>query len=406
MKNLISLSRPILFTAIASTALSACTQGEARNAAAATPAPSAAPTSTLNDSVAVAPIVDVKDMTSSVNMDVWIDDIDQPWGITFTAPDTALITQKSGKLALYKDGNLIEISNVPEVNDGGQGGLLDVALDPNWPAEDWIYLSLSHPKTPGSDEAMTKVIRAKLSGTALTEIETVFKAKDKDYVKTGFHYGSRITFDADGHLYFSIGDRGVMKDSQDLSKPHGKVHRVNLDGSIPADNPFIETPGAYASIYSYGNRNPQGLIMHPQTGVLWSTEHGPKGGDELNVIRPGVNYGWPEISYGINYDGSVLTEFTQKPGMAQPISQWTPSIAVCGLDVYQGSMFPEWNGKLLAGALAYEEVRLVTVDGGNYVTEATILQQEGRVRDVTTGPDGAIYVATQDQILRLTPAGK
>ena len=402
MKNLISCSRPILFAAIASTALAACSQGDAQNAAA---APSAS-TSTLNDSVAVAPTVDVKDMTSSVNMDVWIDDIDQPWGITFTAPDTALITQKTGKLTLYKGGKLIEISNVPEVNDGGQGGLLDVALDPNWPAEEWIYLSLSHPKTPGSDEAMTKVIRAKLSGTALTEIETVFKAKDEDYVKTGFHYGSRITFDTDGHLYFSIGDRGVMKDSQDLSKPHGKVHRVNLDGSIPDDNPFIDTPGAYASIYSYGNRNPQGLIMHPQTGVLWSTEHGPKGGDELNVIRSGVNYGWPEISYGINYNGSVLTEFTQKPGMAQPKSQWTPSIAVCGLDVYQGSMFPGWNGKLLAGALAYEEVRLVTVDGDNYVTEATILQQEGRVRDVTTGPDGAIYVATQDQILRLTPSGQ
>ncbi len=396
---------------MASTALVACSNADAQKPAAtpptaAIPAPvSAAISGAINETVDVAPIVDVADMTSSVNMEVWIDDIDQPWGITFTAPGTALITQKSGKLVLYKDGNLTEIANVPEVNDGRQGGLMDVTLDPNWPADDWIYLSLSHPKTPGADAAMTKIIRAKLSGAALTNIETVFKAKDEDYVKTGFHYGSRITFDAAGHLYFSIGDRGVMKDAQDLTKPHGKVHRVNRDGSIPADNPFVGQAGVYESIYSYGNRNPQGLIIHPQTDMLWSTEHGPKGGDELNVIRAGVNYGWPEISYGINYNGTVLTEFTKKPDMAQPISQWTPSIAVCGLDVYQGSLFPEWNGKLLAGALAYEEVRLVTVDGDRYVTEATILQQEGRVRDVTTGPDGAIYVATQDQILRLTPAG-
>lgn len=395
MTYFIKTPHAILLTALASTALVACSAADAKRA----------PISTaINDSVAVAPITDVTDMQSSVQIETWIDNLNQPWGMTFTAPDTALITQKSGELFLFKGGELLAVSNVPEVNDGGQGGLMDITVGPNWPEEDWIYISLSHPKTPGAGEAMTQIIRAKLDGTALTDIEVLFQAKDEHYVDRRHHFGSRITFDAAGHLYFSIGDRGIMDDAQDITKPHGKIHRINRDGTIPSDNPFIDNPDAYASIYSYGNRNPQGLIIHPETDVLWSTEHGPKGGDELNVIRAGVNYGWPEISYGINYNGTTLTEFTQKPGMAQPISQWTPSIAVCGLDVYQGDMFPQWNGKLLVGALAYEEVRLVTVDGDKYITEATILQQEGRVRDVAVGPDGAIYVAVPDQILRLTPA--
>ena len=405
MTHFISRSRPFIFIALASTTLAACIDSGTPQALAQPPVTTSI-IAAVNETVAVTPVVEAADMTSSVKIETWIDDLDEPWGITFTAPQTALITQKSGALFLYKDGVLTAISNVPEVYDERQGGLMDVTLDPNWPEQDWIYLSLSHPKMPGSEEAMTQIIRAKLSGTELTNIEVLFQAKDEDYVKTGFHYGSRITFDKAGLLYFSIGDRGIMKDAQDITKPNGKVHRINRDGSIPEDNPFVDTPDAYPSIYSYGNRNPQGLIVHPQSGVLWSTEHGPKGGDELNIIRSGVNYGWPEISYGINYNGTVLTEFTQKPGMAQPISQWTPSIAVCGLDVYQGSLFSEWDGKLLAGALAYEEVRLVTVKGGDYVSEAIILQQEGRVRDVTTGPDGAIYVANESQILRLTPADK
>ena len=231
----------------------------------------------------------------------------------------------------------------------------------------------------------------------------MFQAKDAHYVNRRHHFGSRITFDAAGHLYFSIGDRGIMKDAQDVTKPNGKVHRINRDGSIPGDNPLLDNPDAYPSIYSYGNRNPQGLIIHPDTDVLWSTEHGPKGGDELNVIRPGVNYGWPEISYGINYNGTVLTEFTKKPGMAQPISQWTPSIAVCGLGVYTGDMFPDWKGRLLVGSLRNETVRLVSVKDDEYISELTLLEGEGRVRDITTGPDGAIYVALPQKIVRVTP---
>ena len=349
------------------------------------------------------PVSDVPSLTDKVRAETWLDNLESPWGIAFTGANQALITEKSGTLVSYDNGMRVDIANVPAVNDGGQGGLLDVALDPNWPHEDWVYLSFSHPKTPGSKDAMTKVIRAKIRGNALTDIQTVFEARAEDYVNTRFHFGSRITFDAAGHVYFSIGDRGKKDQAQDLTKPNGKIHRVNRDGSIPADNPFVDMDGAYASIYSYGNRNPQGLIVHPDTGVLWETEHGPKGGDELNIIRGGVNYGWPEISYGRNYNGTVLTPYTAKPGMAQPISQWTPSIAVCGLEVYTGDLFPDWKGRLLAGALAYQQLRLINVDGSAYKDQAIILKDKGRVRDVVTGPDGAIYVAVEDKILRLIP---
>ena len=349
------------------------------------------------------PVSDVPSLTDTVNVQTWLDNLESPWGIVFTGPNQALITEKSGTLVYYNNGTRVDIANLPAVNDGGQGGLMDVALDPNWPSEDWIYLSFSHPKTPGSKPAMTKVIRAKIRQNALEDIQTVFQARAEDYVNTRFHFGSRITFDAAGRLYFSIGDRGIKEQAQDITKPNGKIHRVNRDGSIPADNPFVETDGAYASIFSYGNRNPQGLVVHPDTDVLWETEHGPKGGDELNVIQSGKNYGWPEISYGRNYNGTVLTPYTAKPGMEQPISQWTPSIAVCGLDVYTGDLFPSWKGRLLAGALAYQQVRLIDIDGRSYKNQAIILKDKGRVRDITTGPDGAIYVAVEDKILRLSP---
>ena len=191
--------------------------------------------------------------------------------------------------------------------------------------------------------------------------------------------------------------------AQDLSKPNGKIHRIMRDGSIPKDNPFLNNSKAYPSIFTYGNRNPQGTIVHPETQVVWETEHGPKGGDELNVIRSGVNYGWPEISYGRNYSGTVLTPYTALTGMAQPASQWTPSIAVCGLDVYTGDLFPEWKGRLMAGSLKNQTVRLIDVNGADYISEAVLIKDEGRVRDVTTGPDGAIYVALPNRIVRLSP---
>lgn len=330
----------------------------------------------------------------------YVTGLDEPWGIHF-AGDQVFITEKKGAFKVFRNGQTVEVTGVPAVNNKRQGGLLDVATDPDYARNGWVYLTFSHPLDGASGPSMTKLIRGKIAENQWIDEETLFAAKAEDYVDTGFHYGSRITFDDQGHLYFSIGDRGPKEQAQDRNKPNGKIHRINRDGSIPKDNPFVGE--RYPSIYSYGNRNPQGLIWHNETGVLWETEHGPKGGDELNVIKSGVNYGWPKISYGINYNGTILTEDQSLPGMAQPASQWTPSIAVCGLDVYTGDLFPDWKGRLLAGSLAYQSLRLIEVDGDNYVSEVEILKDEGRIRDVTTGPDGAIYVALPDKIVRLSP---
>jgi glucose/arabinose dehydrogenase len=350
------------------------------------------------------PITNVPSVEDQVNIEDWATGLDEPWGFVFIGANEALVTEKTGELLQITPGSSAQtIRGIPEVNNAGQGGLLDVAIDPDYVDNGWVYLAFSHDLEPGSKKAMTKIVRGQIKDGVWSNEQTLFAARDEHYTKRGYHYGSRITFDAKGHLFFSIGDRGIMDDAQDFSKPNGKIHRINRDGSIPDDNPFIITPDAYPSIWSYGNRNPQGLIIHPKTGELWETEHGPKGGDELNLIKPGVNYGWPEISYGRNYSGTELTPHTALPGMAQPASQWTPSIAVCGLDVYQGEMFPEWNGYLMAGALAYQTVRLIETDAGEYVREVTLIEDKGRVRDVTTGPDGAIYVALPNKIVRITP---
>ena len=349
-------------------------------------------------------IDDVPSTTAAVKVEDFITDLKSPWGIApIPNSDAWLITEKPGQLLVINGDDRQSISNLPAVNDARQGGLLDVAFDPDYDENKWVYLSFSHPLPDADDSVMTKVIRGKIEDGALTAQETLFEARHEDYIKAGFHYGSRITFDKSGHLFFSIGDRGAKDMAQDITKPNGKIHRINRDGSIPSDNPFVGQGDAYETIFAYGNRNPQGLIIHPETGALWSTEHGPKGGDELNLITSGTNYGWPAISYGRNYNGTVLTPYTSQDGMAQPISQWTPSIAVCGLDVYTGDLFPEWKGRLLAGALKYEQLRLIDVSGDDYQGETIILNKEGRVRDVTTGHDGAIYVALEDKIVRLSP---
>lgn len=352
------------------------------------------------------PITDVPMEQGDVLVENWVQGLDEPWGLAFTGEQSAIVTEKKGTLRIIQNGELLDdpVKGTPEVSDRGQGGLMDVALDPDFATNGWVYLSFSHRNETGA--VMTKIIRGRIKDHIWADQQTLFEAKPEHYNKTRYHFGSRITFDNGGHLFFSIGDRGKKDEAQDLTRPNGKIHRIKRDGTIPPDNPFIDREGAYPSLYAYGNRNPQGLIVHPMTGVLWETEHGPKGGDELNVIRSGVNYGWPEISYGRNYNGTELTPYTAKPGMAQPASHWTPSIAVCGLDVYTGDLFEGWKGKLLVGSLANQSVRLVSVKDETYVSEITILKDEGRVRDVTTGPDGAIYVALPKKIIRLTPKKK
>jgi glucose/arabinose dehydrogenase len=334
-----------------------------------------------------------------------------PWAIDFLDPTTALITEKPGRLRVVSKGKLQPepVKNIPKVLNEGQGGLMDVAVDPNYKENGWIYLAFSHvlDKKAGEERpgAMTKIVRGKIDNNTWTNEEVLFEAPHEMYRTTRHHYGCRIVFDPQGFLYFAIGERGLGFEAQDIKLPNGKVHRINKDGSIPKDNPFVNEANAIKSIYSYGNRNIQGIAIHPETGKVWATEHGPMGGDELNLIGAGKNYGWPEISYGINYDGKIITEFTHKPGMEQPNLYWRPSIAVCGLDFYTGNLFPKWKNKLLVGALKYEEVRLLDIENDRVTHDEVILKGQGRVRDVQTGPDGAIYVVLNDPgtVVKLLP---
>ena len=360
------------------------------------------------------PPTEVQTLDYVVGVEPWVAGLEIPWSIAFPDVDTALVTERPGRLRLVKDGVLapVPIEGTPEVLVEGQGGLLDVAVDPDYAANGWVYLAYSH-GLEAADESgrvpgMTRIVRAKIRDGKWTGQEVLFEAAEESYLTGRVHFGSRIIFDAEGHLYFSIGERGVPEHAQELGRPNGKIHRIHRDGSIPADNPFVDTPGALPSIYAYGNRNPQGLAYHPESGVIWSTEHGPMGGDEVNTIRAGKNYGWPVITYGRNYNGSEVSTLTRKDGMEQPSFYWLPSIAACGLDVYTGTQFPKWEGALLAGALKYESVAVLQVDEDRVMHEEVILKNAGRVRDVAVGPDGAVYVVTNspDAVLKLTVKGE
>lgn len=339
-----------------------------------------------------------------VKVELVSNEVSEPWAIAFISTNKALVTEKPGNLRIIENGKLNpkSVSGIPKVLYAGQGGLLDVAVDPEYEKNGWIYLSFSH-ETDGN--GMTKLVRGKLNGLEWIDEQVIFEAPGKLYVNTRHHFGSRIVFDDKGHLFFSIGDRGVRSDAQDLSKPNGKIHRIYKDGSIPKDNPFFGDSEKFQTIFAYGNRNPQGLSINPETGDLWESEHGQMGGDEINIINSGKNYGWDTITYGRNYDGTVSTEQVKLPGMEIPILFWRPSIAVCGIDFYKGNLFEKWDNHLIVGALKYEEVRLLDIEDNRVIHEETILKDAGRVRDVCTAPDGSIYVVLNqpDEILRLTP---
>lgn len=361
---------------------------------------------------AISKIVETLDY--NVKIETFAEGLEVPWAIDFIDVTTALITERPGRLRVVKNGKLLTnaVKNTPKVLNEGQGGLLDVAIDPDYNNNGWIYLAYSHVleniKGEKRPSAMTRLERGKIKNNTWAESEIIFEAPHETYRTTRHHYGCRIVFDAAGYLYFAIGERGTGEHAQDFTRPNGKVHRINKDGSIPKSNPFINEKDAIKSLYSLGNRNIQGMAVHPETGKLWATEHGPLGGDELNLIEPGKNYGWPVISYGWNYNGTIMTEFTHKKGMEQPILYWRPSTAVCGLDFYRGNLFKKWKNKLLVGALKYEEVRLLDIVDNRVMHQEIILKGQGRVRDVSTGPDGAIYVILNKPgtVLRLTPAPK
>lgn len=317
------------------------------------------------------------------------------WSIAFLPDQSILITQRNGKLWHIVDGQKSEITGMPEVRDVGQGGLLEVAPHPDYESNGWVYLSFSEDlghTIESKNASMTTVVRGRIKNNQWVDEEEIFRVPPGYHTTRGGHYGSRFVF-KDEYLFFPIGDRQEGDPAQDLTVPHGKIHRIYHDGRIPEGNPFYTTPGAFKSIWTYGNRNPQGLDMHPVTGDLWSTEHGPRGGDELNLIRPAINYGWPVITYGMNYDGTPWTDKTHMKGMEQPVLYWLPSIAVCGIDFYDGDKFPGWKNNLLVGGMASEEVQRLVIEDQKVIHRETILKKQGRVRDIETGPDGTIYVA-------------
>ncbi|MFP4281542.1 MAG: PQQ-dependent sugar dehydrogenase [Opitutales bacterium] len=332
------------------------------------------------------------------------------WSISFLPDGEMLLAEKEGKLWHARDGELTgTIKGIPEVTARGQGGLLEVAPHPDHAENGWIYLAFSDPaRRGGQDVSMTKIVRGRIEGDRWSDEETIFEAPLDLYIDTSFHFGTRLVFQ-DGYLFFAIGDRGRQDEAQDLSRVNGKVHRIHDDGRVPADNPFVDREDAFPSIWTYGNRNIQGLDLHPTTGELWATEHGPRGGDELNLIEAGLNYGWPVITHGMNYDGTPITGITEKEGMEQPVLHWTPSIAVCGIDFYEGDRFPAWEGDLFVTGLVTEQLRRLEIEDGKVVEDEIVLRDHGRVRDVASGPDGYLYVSLTEsdrrtgRLVRLLP---
>ena len=340
-----------------------------------------------------------------IRPDTIITGLSIPWGLAFLPDGDLIVNERDGKMLRYsRDGKLVaEIKGLPDIQPRGQGGLMDIRLHPEYQTNGWIYFAYSYRLDRSREGWNTALMRAKLKDNTLVEKELLFQGIPGSV--RGQHFGCKITFDGKGHVFFGIGDRGFMENAQDLSNDCGKIHRLNEDGSIPADNPFINTPGARPSIWSYGVRNPQGLVISPFDGKLWESEHGPKGGDELNLIEPGKNYGWPEISFGINYNGTILTPDTAKAGMEQPVKYWVPSIAPCGMTFVTGNKYKGWEGNILIGSLRFRNLVRLEISGDQVLHEEVLLHNIGRMRNVEVCPEGYVYVGVENpgMIIRLEP---
>ncbi|MCK5747906.1 MAG: PQQ-dependent sugar dehydrogenase [Oricola sp.] len=344
----------------------------------------------------------------ALNVEVVADGLVNPWSLAFLPDGSMLVTEREGRLRVIRDGALVAepVAGVPDVLAWNQGGLFDVLLHPDFAENGVLYLSYAHGT---QKENATRVARAVFDGSSLSDLEVLYDAKPlKD---TGHHYGARMVWGPDGLLYVTIGEGSKYKEkAQDMSSSFGSVVRLNEDGSIPADNPNFGN-GERPELFTKGHRNPQGFAYDAERGVLWETEHGARGGDEINIIEAGNNYGWPLATYGIDYNGAKITPFTEYEGTTQPVKYWTPSIAPSGLAVYRGDLFEGWDGDLLVGALAGAALHRVILDGTSPVGEERYLVDRAeRIRDVRVGPDGAIYVTTEDRagapagkVLRLTP---
>ena len=322
-----------------------------------------------------------------------VDNIAIPWGFTFLPDGSMLITEKSGELIHFKNGTKTNITGLPEVYVRGQGGLMDVVLHPNYEENGWLYFTFASSQGDG-EGGNTALMRAKLSNNSMVKKELLYKATPN--TSRGQHFGSRIVFDNEGYLYFSIGERGERDvNPQDITRDGGKIYRLNDDGSIPDDNPFVNKEGAKKAIYSYGHRNPQGMILHPITGEVWVNEHGPKGGDEINIIKKAANYGWPVVTYGKNYSGTSITDETSRPNMESPIHYWVPSIAPSGIAYVTSDNYSNLKGTILVGSLKFQYLEALHMDGNKVEKRTKLLEEVGRLRDVRQGPDGAIYVAVE-----------
>ncbi len=340
--------------------------------------------------------------THIIKVEVVANGLQNPWSMAFLPDGRMLITERPGRLRIFANGNLQTepISGLPPIWQNGQGGLLDVALHPNYTKNGWIYFAYA---SAVGNVGNTAIARARLQGNQLVDFERLFRGEP--LTDLSYHYGSRIVFDSDNNVYFTIGDRGEMHNAQKIDNHNGKVLRIKDDGSIPDDNPFVNQPNAKKEIWTYGHRNIQGMAIHPETGKIWTHEHGPKGGDEINIEVKGANYGWPLVSFGINYDGTIITNDTVIEGVIRPLHYWVPSIAPCGMCFVTSDKYPKWKNNLMVTALAGQQIQRLTFENETVISTEKLLQGYARFRDIRQGTDGYLYVLTEGpgRLLRLIP---
>ncbi len=338
----------------------------------------------------------------------FVEGLVEPWSIAFLPNGDALVTERPGRLRIVRQGKLLPqpVDGVPAVLHSGQGGLLEVAPHPNFASNRLLYLTYSKPLADGK-QATTALVRGRFENDRLTNVAQLFESVSQGRG----HFGGKLAFDKSGYLFLTLGDRQVPPEgnleehpAQDLSNHHGKMIRLHDDGRVPADNPFVKREGARSEIWSYGHRNVQGIAIHPETGDVWTDEHGPQGGDELNRLQPGQNYGWPVIGFGVNYKtGLAIHSGTHRQGMEQPVHIWVPSIGISGLMIYTGDRFPQWKGNLFVGGMVGQQLARLTLEGQRITNEETLVPQMGRIRDVRQSPDGYIYLVTDDRDGKPTP---
>lgn len=348
-----------------------------------------------------------KNIVQSDRLDFYIDTLatglQNPWGMEFLPDGRILVCERPGRLRVYQNDRLssVPVENLPEVWAHGQGGLLDVVMHPDYDQNGWIYLAYA--ATGQGNSGNLAISRAKLDGNRLTDVEKIFHGQP--HTSARVHFGTRLVFDDEGYLFFAIGDRGDSNNAQKLDNHNGKVLRIHDDGSVPQDNPFVGRADALPEIWAYGNRNIQGMQLHPETGELWAHEHGPKGGDEINIIKKGANYAWPKATFGVNYNGTTITDKTTLEGAEDPVLHWTPSIAPCGMDFVTSEHYPGWKNNILVGALVEQHIHRVALSGEEVEETEKILQGFARFRAIVQGPDGYIYVLTEEpgMFLRIVP---